>query len=222
MKRHILVGMIAAITFLAIAANPVFGQVGTIRIEPHGSYYPSPIMLSSPATFNISVVTQAADPTTDPHILLVMTNSCYHGLTGTVNVTWTGGFIAFPKPWTEVNTGEYVPPTGTVPGVRYQASSLKDHLNTSDSVWWAYGPFLAGNITQTKQEFTVTLPSTDPRMLVYAIGKTGEETELFNNRVPPTKAGFVVPELGPVLLALASFSAFALFAIRRRKVMRLK
>jgi len=195
MKSHILVGIIATMTLLAITANPVFGQVGTIRIEPHGSYYPSPIMLSSPATFNISVQ-RSADPTTDPHILLVMTNSCYHGLTGTVNVTWTGGFIAFPKPWTEVNTG-YVPPTGTVPGVRYQVS------------------------TQTKQEFTVTLPSTDARMLVYAIGKTGE-TELFNNRVPPTKAGFVVPELGPVLLALASFSAFALFAIRRRRVMRPK
>jgi hypothetical protein len=219
MKRHILVGIIATMTLLAITANPVFGQVGTIRIEPHGSYYPSPIMLSSPATFNISVQ-RSADPTTDPHILLVMTNSCYHGLTGTVNVTWTGGFIAFPKPWTEVNTG-YVPPTGTVPGVRYQVSGLKDHLNISDSVWWAYGPFLADDITQTKQEFTVTLPSTDARMLVYAIGKTGE-TELFNNRVPPTKAGFVVPELGPVLLALASFSAFALFAIRRRRVMRPK
>ena len=218
MKRHILVGMIATITLLAFAANPVFGQVGTIRIEPHGSYYPDPIMLSSPATFNISVQ-RSADPTTDPHILLVMTNSCYHGLTGTVNVTWTGGYMEFPT-FTEVNTG-FVPPTGTVPGVRYQVSGLKDHLNTSDSVWWAYGPFLAGNITQTKQEFTVTLPSSDPRMLVYAIGKTGE-TELFNNRVPPTMAGFVVPELGPVLLALASFSAFALFAIRRRKVMRLK
>ena len=219
MKRHILVGIIATMTLLAITANPVFGQVGTIRIEPHGSYYPDPIMLSSPATFNISVQ-RSADPTTDPHILLVMTNSCYHGLTDDVNVTWTGGFIAFPKPWTEVNTG-YVPPTGTVPGVRYQVSGLKDHLNTSDSVWWAYGPFLADDITQTKQEFTVTLPSTDARMLVYAIGKTGE-TELFNNRVPPTMAGFVVPELGPVLLALASFSAFALFAIRRRRVMRPK
>lgn len=214
MKRHILVGVIATMTLLAITANPVFGQVGTIRIEPHGSYYPDPIMLSSPATFNISVQ-RSADPTTDPHILLVMTNSCYYGLTGTVNVTWTGGYREFPA-FTEVNTG-YVPPTGTVPGVRYQVSGLKDHLNTSESVWWTYGPFLAGNITQIKQEFTVTLPSSDPRMLVYAIGKTGE-TELFNNRVPPTMAGFVVPELGPVLLALASFSAFALFAIRRRKV----
>lgn len=212
--------MIATIALLAVTANPVFGQVGTIRIEPHGSYYPDPIMLSSPATFNISVQ-PAGDPTTDPQILLVMTNSCYHGLTGTVNVTWTGGFIAFPKPWTEVNTGEYVPPTGTTQGVRYQVSSLKDHLNTSESVWWTYGPFLAGDITQIKQEFTVTLPSSDPRMLVYALGKTGE-TELFTNRVPPTMAGFVVPELGPVLLALASFSAFALFAIRRRRVMRPK
>ena len=191
MKRHILVGMIATITLLAFAANPVFGQVGTIRIEPHGSYYPDPIMLSSPATFNISVQ-RSADPTTDPHILLVMTNSCYHGLTGIVNVTWTGGYREFPT-FTEVNTG-YVPPTGTVEGVRYQVSGLKDHLNTSDSVWWAYGPFLADDITQTKQEFTVTLPSTDARMLVYAIGKTGE-TELFNNRVPPTRRDSSFPNL---------------------------
>jgi hypothetical protein len=54
-------------------------------------------------------------------------------------------------------------------------------------------------------------------MLVYAIGKT-EGSTLFDSKVPPTRPGFVVPELGHVLLALASFSAFALYAVKRRKL----
>ena len=222
MKKPILLVAVMTITLLAIAVPPVLAEVGTIRIEPHGSYYPSPIMLESPATFNISVQ-PSADPTTDPHILLAMTNSSYHGLTGNVIVSWTGGSTSFsPSDFTEVNTGDEVPTSGTVPGVRYQVSGLKDHLNTSDSVWWAYGPFLAGNITQSEQEFTVTLPSTDQRMLVYAIGKTGGATTLFNNRVPPTMAGFVIPQLAPLLLTLASFSAFALYAFKRRKALHQK
>jgi len=87
----------------------------------------------------------------------------------------------------------------------------------SENVYCALGSFLAGPITHIPQSFTVTFESTHPRMLVYAIGKSGSST-LFNNKVPPTIPGFVLPELGPVILALASFSALGLYAVKRRKI----
>jgi hypothetical protein len=116
-----------------------------------------------------------------------------------------------------------VPDSGAEEGGRYTVASLQDRLGVphSEDVYYAYGLFLAGPITQTAQTFDITLPSTDQRMLVYAIGKTGDSTN-FDNKVPPTIPGFLVPELGPILLALASFSAFAVYAVKRRKTLHLK
>lgn len=194
------------------------GGTGEIRIEPHSSYYPLPVMLSSPATFNISVTAHKAY---NPNILLVMTNASYQGLTGPVVVKWPGGSTSFPiASWTAVDSG-YIPPSGTTEGARYHVPTLKDHIGVNetddDTLWYVYGPFLSGPITTTPQEFNVTLPSTAPRMLVYALGKSKCST-LFNMKVPPTRPGFIVPDLAPALLSLASFSAFAVYALRRRKL----
>ena len=83
--------LIMVFAFLVIAVSPVFA-VTTIRIEPHAFDPPDPVMLSSPATFKISITEHTAY---DPHILLVMTKACYEGLTGNILVTWTGGFTSF-------------------------------------------------------------------------------------------------------------------------------
>lgn len=198
------------------AVQACAGGTGEIRIEPHGSYYPLPIMLKSPATFNISVTAHTAY---SPNILLVMTNASYQGLTGPVVVGWNGGSITFQaSDFKPVNNG-YIPTTGTTNGARYLVSSLKEHIGVNgtedDTLWYAYGPFLSEPITTTPQTFNVTLPSTNPRMLVYALGKSKCST-LFDMRVPPTRPGFIVPDPAPLLLALASFSAFGVLAIKRR------
>jgi len=236
MKRLILICMI--LTLFAITTSPVLGEgQGTIRIEPHGSYYPLPIMLSSPATFNISVQ-PSADPTCDPHLFLVITNDTYNQLVNgmlTVTVNWTA------VDFTNINVGDWNGPEtengkevpDNVPldtGIGYTVASLKDHLNTSDPIYWSltsiFGP--GAFLTQTPQEFTLTLPSETPRMLVYALGKIGEYddggsvvcpglTAPFNNRVPPTKPGLVVPELGTILLIAAPFCALALYKYRRKR-----
>jgi len=197
-----------AVMLLIVAAGPVYA-LGTIRIEPS-----NPTMVSSPATFNISVTEHPAD---EPNIILVMTEACYTGLAGSVQVTWTGGSISFSAAnFTSATTGKVPPST---PDADYTVASLQDHLGVSHSedVYYAFGPFLAGPITQTAQTFVVTLPSTAPRMLVYAIGKSSTD---FDNNVPPTIPGFVVPELGPILLALASFSALGLYSLRRKGIRR--
>jgi hypothetical protein len=221
----------SAFILLVFAITPVFAQgVGTIRLEPHGSYYPDPIMLSSPATFNVSVQS-GGDPTCDPHILLVMTADSYNGLTGDVTVNWTNTVDLTVTSWTmETENGNKIP--SGVPihsGAGYTVASLKDHLGTSDAIYWSFNPILDGNpLTQDKQDFTVTLPSSAPRMLVYVLGKTGEydgqtivcpsaESE-FDNRVPPTQPAFVVPELSTIVLAGSSFGALAIYTLRKKQI----
>jgi hypothetical protein len=233
MRRLILA--VAVVTLLALIASPLTvqawvggGAEGALRITPHGSYYPEPIMLSSPATFNITAIDSKT--VCNPNIVLVMTNASYQGLTGSVTVEWEGGSTSFSKAsFTAVNANNaYVPPSGTTDGGRYTVASLKDHIGVKgtadDTLWYVYAPFLSRCVDQTPQTFTVTLPSTNPRMLVYAIGKIVsfscfniECCYSFDTKVPPTQPGFVVPDSAPILMALASFSAFGLYAIKRRK-----
>ena len=218
---------VTALSSYALTRTPTTAEacgrcIGQIRIEPHGSYYPLPIMLKSPATFNVSVPVRTAYR---PHILLVMTNASYQGLKGPVLVNWTGGSTSFPKTSFKAANKKYIPRTLETFFVRYRVSALKEHIGVNgtedDTLWYAYGPFLSTPITKTPQTFNVTLPSTHPRMLVYAIGKSKCSPCLFNMRVPPTRAGFVVPDLAPILLTSASFGAFGIYAIKRRKVRRL-
>jgi hypothetical protein len=219
MKKIVLISL-AIIALLAIA-GPVFAQ-DLIRISPHSSYYGAPIMLTSPATF--SVYLQNGADAQDPHIFLVMTETCYKGLTGNVKVNWTEIDSLTITTWNKETVNSKKVPPDTANGIGYTVSSLKSHLVTTEPIYWAFEPFLNGPITKTPAEFTIVLPSTASRMLVYALGKsyptyafTAACTPLFNNRVPPTQPGLVVPELVPAMLSLASFSALGLYAIKRRK-----
>jgi len=196
------------------------GGVGTIRIDPA-----FPIMLSSPAEFEIWVQ-PSADPTNEPHIFLVMTESCFNGLSDTIplTVTWTGAgspLTIAKGEWNgpETDNGKKLPDSVPIEdGVGYTVASLKDHLGTTGPIYWAFESFLDGALTQTHKQFNVTLPSSNPRMLVYALGKTENPGgTLFNNRVPPTKPGFIVPE--PATIAAVSTSLIALvgYAVLKRK-----
>jgi hypothetical protein len=198
---------------LAMLIVPVYAA--TIRIDPYTDGYPNPVMLSSPATFEISDVSKTDY---DPHILLVITVACYDGLSGDVTVSWTGGSIIFAKTdftFAANSGGNKIPPGVTAD---YTVASCADHLGVSGSdVYYAFGQFLANPINSTKQEFTVTASSTNLRMLVYAIGRKDSPTAALNNNVPHSQVGFVVPEPATVLLALASFGALGLFLAKQRK-----
>ena len=205
------------LTVLALAVGPaiVFANVtGTIRIDPY-----LPMGVGSPAEFTVWVK-PSANPTSDPHIFLVMTKSSFDGLTDEVTVEWTGDSVAdlviSNAEWTmETSPGKKIPPD-TTPGAGYTVASLKDHLETSDGIYWAFKPFLSGDLTTSPKTFTVTLPSDDARMLVYVLGKTDGNT-VFNNRVPPTIPGFVVPEPAAIAAAATSFGALAAYALIKRK-----
>jgi hypothetical protein len=213
MKKIVFISL-AVIALLAIA-GPVFAA--TIRIDPHSSTYPNPVMLTSPATFKISDVSKTDY---DPHILLVMTVASYNGLSGDVVVTWSGGSLTFHKADFKLASfggGNKIPP-GVANSAEYTVASCADHLGVSGhDVYYAFGKFLANPITSTKQEFTITASSTALRMLVYAIGRECSPTAPLNNKVPNTQPGLVVPELVPALLSLGSFSALGVYAIKRRR-----
>jgi hypothetical protein len=225
LKKFELLAVVITVVLVTVPFAYAGTATGTIRLSPEW-----PAMVASPANFEIWVE-EGGDPTNCPHVLLVMTEDCWNGLTADVVVSWSGGSVSFNKmaDFTGVtDNGAKVPPSGTTEGACYTVASLKDHLSyglstpisSTETIYWAMDAFLNGPITGIPQTFTVDLPSTEPRMLVYALGKTegSECLDNFSRKVPPTNPGFVIPELAPVVLALASFSAFALYAIRRRKV----
>jgi hypothetical protein len=219
-----------ALGFAALFVGSAYAATcpnGELLINPHGSYYPLPIVLSSPATFTIESINSTIG--VFPNIVLVMTKASYDGLTGPVTVTWVGtsgqsNQSVFPKMGFQAVTVGYVPDQTVTPfdSGRYMVSDLKQRLGVNgtsqDTLFYNFGPFLDGSaIGRIPREFTVTLPSTHPRMLVLAIARSGVCTPFFNMRVGPCKPGFIVPETAPVLTATASIGALVLFAIKRRK-----
>ena len=220
MKKLAILMLLVSISL--IVTPTVFAKVNSsiIVITPQW-----PLTQNTPATLNIST-TPASDPTYDPHILLVMTVACYNGLTN-VEVAWTGGSVTFAKSDFSLLEGSPPPeiPADSVSENHYTRSLLADKLGLpgETSVYWAMKPFLGGSaLHTTPQQFTVTLHSTNPKMLVYALGKASESDTKLNRWVPPTNPGFVVPELGTILLAMGSFGALALFSLKRKKVPQLR
>jgi len=212
MKKLALILLV--VSLLAMATSTVLGE-GTIRISPA-----LPIMVGTEQTFEVWIQNGEA---TDPHIFLVMTSSCHATLTS-VTVEWTGDGVAdatiLPGDFdieTEHTTGIKRPP-GATSGAGYTVASLMDHLGTTDPIYWAFVPFLEGSITDTATSFTVTLNSENPRMMVYALGKTSG-SELFDLFVPPTNPGFMIPEPATIVAVALSLMALVAYAAHRKKLL---
>jgi hypothetical protein len=227
MRRLKLIPLSIAIIVFAMVISPAFA-LGTIRLEPHGSYYGQPVMLNSPATFYVNVTGASSNPTKDPHVFLIMTETSYKSLTGNVVVNWTKN--GSPKSvtittWHKETVNSVKVPPNTESGTGYTVASLRSHLNTSEPIYWAFESILSGkDLTFTPKAFTITLPATKPRMLVYVLGKvyscdlvSTQCEPCFNNRVPPTQPGFVVPEATTIATAGMSLVALASYAIVKRK-----
>jgi len=210
MKR--LITIMLVISLLAIATSTVLAE-GTIRIDPA-----NPIMAATEQTFTVWIQDGEA---TDPHIFLVMTEACHSSL-ASVEVDWAGDstpeLTLGPGDFTQEteHTEGIKRPPGATEGAGYTVASLMDHLGTTDPIWWAFQPFLDGPITETPTSFTVTIESGDPRMLVYALGKSSGSA-LFDFFVPPTIPGFMVPEPATIAAVATSMLALAAFAFFRKR-----
>jgi hypothetical protein len=224
MSTRRILSMLTAVMLLAIFVAPVFAQPISPKplwIDPYHPMEAGGEAVTSPATFEIWAG-ETANPAHDINVFLVMTEASYNGLSGDVVVSWSGGAIAFEAAdFTAITLNSLVVP-GTI---WYTVASLKDHLSyglseeigADETIYWAMGPILGGaELTDVHQEITVTLPSSSPRMLVYIIGKSEGSTE-FDCFVPPTPAGFIVPEIATIFTAGASLAAFGAYAYKRKK-----
>ena len=183
------------------------GGQGQIRIEPHAFDPPDPVILNTPAIFTITVVEHTAN---NPKILLVISEDCYNGL-GMITVDWNWdpylASLGFTKSsFTWIDKG-WVPDSGDGFGKLYQAKSLKDHLGVpeDEGIYFAYGPMPPSAIEKGDIfEVTITVDSSAPRALVYVFG--------CDSKVPPTRPGFIIPEipLGTIATLLAMISALYL------------
>jgi hypothetical protein len=218
MKKYIMLAM----CLMLISIPCVMAGTGNLRIDPEW-----PTMVASPAEFTVWCESGSSY---DVNILLVMTESCYDSLPDTEAVIVESGgspLVTFNKldfqPVTGMG-GVYIPDSGTTNGARYQVSALKDHLDyglsepleSSDPIYWDMKPLFT-LLDENTEEITITLNSDNPRMLVYLLGKSEDTAELFDMRIPPTPAGFVIPEvpLGTLGAVTAAFVALAVIAKKK-------
>lgn len=200
---------------VSLLTIPVFAGTGSLRIDP-----PLPEGSGSPATFAVWV--QPPKDANDPHIFLVITESCYSSLTGDVEVKWDGSITPIAETdWNgpENDNSDKLPP-GTTNGAGYTVASLKDHLNTDGPIYWYFVGILNGEAIEVGDfyEITVDLPSAAPEMLVYILGKSKNPTGPFDMRVPPTIPGFMVPELPlGTITGLVSMIGALLLIVKRPK-----
>ena len=215
MKKIVLIALILALGTAAIAhAAGTF----TIRIDP---YWPA--MVASPATFE-TWVQGGSGEAYDLHVLVVMTQECYDGLSDGVVLDDSLGPVNIAAFNPVTDNSEKVPPAPHE--AQYTVAALKDHLDeglsvplsASDTIYWALAeaPFNEP-LTGTHVEFTVTLPSSDPRALIYVMGSSEDDLGYMDMGVPQTPAGFIVPEPATIAAVATSIGAFGLYAYHRKR-----
>jgi hypothetical protein len=220
LKNYVMVFMV-----LSLVSIPcVMAGTGSLKISPEW-----PTMVASPADFTVWCQNGISY---DVNILLVMTDSCHASLPSTDGVVVEDDvgtpIVSFGYgDFTGVTGmgGVYVPDSGTTPGARYVVSSLKDHLDlglsepleSDDKIWWAMKPLFA-TLDNDPEAITIKLNSDNPRMLIYLMGKSEDSADLFDMHIPPTPAGFIIPEvaIGSIMAVAAMFTALGLFAYKKK------
>lgn len=184
---------------------------GVVRIEPHSSGYPDPVMQQSPASFNLSTQSKTL---INGKLLFVITEDCWGGL-GSIRVHWDDLYIPDCVLYQGDFTFDDCASNSWIPKIEelYQAASLRDHLgkDESEGIYWGTCPVPFSSITKTDYiNFTVTVDSEDIRVLVYAYGDSGL-------RVPNSRPGFVIPEIPMgTILGLATMVAAATLFNRQK------
>ncbi len=206
---------------LLVGIPVLAGGQGQIRIEPHAFDPPDPVIVESPATFNITVVEQTAY---NPQLLLVTTEACLDGLGvgGVISYSWdwepyVPAFGLSKLDFTPIDKG-WIPEESDGFGKIYQAKSLRSHLGVEDeTIYYAYIDMLEDGPDDEIAEgdsynVTISVPSTSPRVLVYAFG--------VDSKVPPTRPGFIIPEFGLGTIAALGSMVAALFLRKRVSVIK--
>jgi hypothetical protein len=236
MNRKKLAALISVLILTALPMT-VFGQGDVIRVVPVGQPHTGmAIITESPADLHINVTTEEKTAH-DVWLLFVIDEATYEGL---VNITIDGtdgpdvleneDFTGVPPedhpskiPLTDDKN--YVDNDKEYPGctdqTRYNVNAILSQMSqvyptTSIRYVLVYG---FDTVNSAGCDFTVTVNSkTHINVLVLAQGRiNGEPGDSLNSNSPFSGSTLIVPELGTILIASASFGALAFYALRRRK-----
>jgi len=218
MKKKVSVLLLSLIILLFTATCVHVSAPGTLRIDP---YWPE---MSGPSEL-FKVWVEGSGSAHEPALFLVMTGTCYSGLTsividfgndGTDDVTLVPGDFSGP----DTNDIKKIPDDAEE-GIKYTVASLKDHLGvggTSESIYWALVDFPSSVvITGTKYPIWIELDASSPKMLVYVFAKTAPGLVKYNLKVPPTIPGFIVPEPATIAAVATPMIALIAYTFYRRK-----
>jgi hypothetical protein len=227
--------IIFLIPLIMMLASPmlVFAAGDNIRVTPVGKPDGEmAIITSSPASLEI-YVTNAQQTRNNIWLLLVLDNDTYNGLTSITLAGTQGPALLAKSSFTAItvnsgkiplqNDGNYTGGGYTYPGctntAQYSVGAILSQMSQvfpTNAVH--YGLVYAfDSINTTAKTFTVTVNSPHINVLVLAQGCSGTSGKLNSNSPFSGSSILVTPELGPILMAMASFSALGLYAVKRRR-----
>lgn len=211
-----------------VKANP--GAI--IRIIPVGGVHSGePIVTTSPA--EIQIYSQSHTPVENVWLILAINEDTFTYLNTMTADTTTFDKNDFAEPTEakippEAGSGPY---PGCETGAQYEVNAIKDKLGTPQTgkIYYAYKSFSINPITTSIQTFILTVDApgvTQLRVLVLANGYyeqlSSSGDHKLNEKTPWSNSTLVIPEgYGTLLLTIASFAAFGLFATKRKKKLRL-
>ena len=241
MKKFIwiLVSIVVLLPITAVAANPEATVIRVVPVsEPHTGWA---IITDSPAFLQINVTTAAHSPINDVRLLFVIDHDTYVNL-NSINTTGTDwDTTLYPTDFTggplssdgstkipETNDTNWEGPhpyPGCIHQTQYELGAILSQMSQVYATTMVHYVLVYAfdSISTSEKYFTVNVDSTHINVLILAQGRHGGEAEdPLTNNSPFSGSTLLVPQLAPVLLALASFSAFALYAVKRRNISHLK
>jgi hypothetical protein len=226
MRRRLVVFALLGIMFVSLMLTSVVNAeeaMENIRIVPSGSTHTGePLITDTPASLLIYSVGHA--PIKNVWLLIIMDENTYDNL---VSIT-TNLSVTVPKTDFNLVTTAWLPPHEADPPypgsyVQYQVSAIEDKMSTTGEIYFAVVPIL-DEITTSPTAFTLTVnlnTATEINVLLLGLGRYDEESVdgvlPFNEGTPYSNSSLVVPELGTILLIVASLCALGLYMIKRKR-----
>ena len=232
MKKVILLTLMLILApIIAVSAAPDSAVIRLVPVgEPHTGMA---IMTESPTQLEISVTNEPHSPTYNVSLIFLIDEDTYDAL-NTITITntdwpttltkasFTGGPVSSGKLPEASDTnwvGPYSWPGCSAPNNQYEVSAILSQMSQvypTTAVRYMI-VYAFDSITTSPKLFDVEADSTHINVLILAQGRLTNPEGLLTERSPYTGSTLVVFELGPLVLALASFSALALYALKRRK-----
>ncbi|HKZ95132.1 MAG TPA: hypothetical protein VJ249_11230 [Candidatus Bathyarchaeia archaeon] len=238
---YLTVGLIAVVVFFMISSvKAAPDPFANLRVIPVGSTETGAARITyTPADLMIYVTTARHSPTKNVWLVIVLNTPTFNAL-DYITAIGVDTSVTFDKDRFVLAAEPRIPPEApdgpydsTYPGCtyddQYAIGGVKDQLGAAgQDVYYAY-KFFKDSVTLTPYEFRLTLNFASAidvsqiKALVLANGRSIPDNNgnyyglPFDIKTPYSGSTLVVPELAPLFLALSFFTAFGLYAIKRKK-----